>query len=213
MVDLYNSTNGPGWTGTSNWTVGDPCTNAWTGIGCNAANTEVTVIYLDGNNLVGTLPASLSQMTTLINLKITANTLTGPIPPFTGMTALRSIDLWGNGGLSGSIPSLAGLPVLESINVDNNKLTGAIPTFPPTVTQAHMCPNYLTPASVPPSANDQAWSAVNDGGATWSTLCTAAPVPVVATPVPTLSLGMLGGLSAMLAFAAAGFGGLRRRKG
>ncbi len=34
LLDLYDSTGGPQWARSSNWTVGDPCLNGWYSVGC-----------------------------------------------------------------------------------------------------------------------------------------------------------------------------------
>jgi hypothetical protein len=34
LVSLYNSTNGPAWSNNTNWLIGDPCVNSWTGVRC-----------------------------------------------------------------------------------------------------------------------------------------------------------------------------------
>ena len=68
LVDLYNATNGPGWTNNTGWLSGcDPCTgnggNPWFGVTCS--NGRVIRIGLPTNNLSGTLPPSLSALTNL----------------------------------------------------------------------------------------------------------------------------------------------------
>jgi hypothetical protein len=34
LVELYNSTNGPGWRISTNWLAGDPCSSRWVGVVC-----------------------------------------------------------------------------------------------------------------------------------------------------------------------------------
>src|SRR5437016_11553366 len=64
LVDLYNSTNGASWTNKTNWMVAaDECT--WSGVSCNAGHTTVQNINLSGNKLIGTLPATLGNLTSL----------------------------------------------------------------------------------------------------------------------------------------------------
>jgi hypothetical protein len=42
LVNLYTSTRGStAWRTTSGWTVGDPCSGNWFGVGCNVAQTSV----------------------------------------------------------------------------------------------------------------------------------------------------------------------------
>ena len=129
LLDIYNSTNGPAWTGVSPaWTgaAGTEC--GWGGVTCNAAQTNVIEITLSGKNLTGPLPASLNQLTNLQYLVADGNRLTGGIPALTGMTALRGFNASRN-QLDGSIGSLTGLTALEQFQASQNRLTGNIPAL------------------------------------------------------------------------------------
>jgi hypothetical protein len=131
LVALYNGTNGAAWTNTvandQVWTVaaapGNEC--AWFGVACSAGDANVTGIDLPGNNLAGSLPATLNQLTALELLKIEGNQLTGTLPSLTGLAALRGFEVYSN-QLSGAIPSLTGLTALERFDARNNQLTGAL---------------------------------------------------------------------------------------
>ena len=37
LVDIYTATNGPGWTVSTNWLSGDPCTASWALVSCTGA--------------------------------------------------------------------------------------------------------------------------------------------------------------------------------
>ncbi len=126
LEDLYHSTGGAGWTSRGNWLNGDPCLNLWDGVSCDSTKTHITALTLTNNNLVGSLPASLSDLTALQSLNLYANQLTGSIPDLSGMTGLESVILSGN-QLSGPIPSLAGLTQLAWLDLARNRLTGTIP--------------------------------------------------------------------------------------
>ncbi len=125
LVDLYNYTNGAGWTDNTNWNgaAGTECT--WYGVTCNGIH--VTTIYLRNNNLIGTLP-SLTGLTNLQYFSVGFNHLAGPIPSLTGLTSLWYLDLEVN-QLTGSIPTLAGLTSLQYFYANANRLTGPIPTL------------------------------------------------------------------------------------
>lgn len=43
LVDLYTSTSGSAWTTSTNWLSGDPCTNAWWGVGCTGTTSHDVV--------------------------------------------------------------------------------------------------------------------------------------------------------------------------
>jgi hypothetical protein len=155
LIALYASTNGAGWNSNSNWNgaPGTECT--WYGITCSAGDANVTEIRLGevfaGNNLTGTLPSTLNQLTalryaafddnvltgsvpplsglaSLEYFSISSNALNGTIPPLTGLTALRTFDVSGN-QLGGELPSLAGLTSLEYFYAYGNQLRGLIPSL------------------------------------------------------------------------------------
>ncbi|GAB4343467.1 MAG: hypothetical protein Kow0089_19280 [Desulfobulbaceae bacterium] len=125
---LYNSTGGAGWTTSTNWLSGDPCTNSWFGVTCNAGNTNVVQINLAGNNLSGTIPTELGNLSQLTAISLSDNSLSGSIPGELGnLTGLEYLYLQNN-SLTGSIPSgLGNLANLIQLNLDDNSLTGAIP--------------------------------------------------------------------------------------
>jgi hypothetical protein len=126
LIALYNSTNGASWNNNENW-LGPPGTeNTWYGI--NASNTHVTAISLTNNNLVGTIPTELGNLTNLQQLSLSDNQLAGSIPPELGnLTNLQHLSLRSN-ELSGSIPTEIGnLTDLQWLHLSNNQLTGSIP--------------------------------------------------------------------------------------
>ena len=148
LVDLYNSTNGPGWTNNANWLTDDP---GWFGL--IIEDGHVTGIDLTNNVLSGSIPTSVGDLTNLTWLSLGMNSLTGPIPAEIGnLTNLQALRLWinqldgsipdeigdltnlrdlglGANRLSGSIPSSIGnLTMLESFTADNNSLSGSIPS-------------------------------------------------------------------------------------
>lgn len=125
LVDLYNASNGPGWTDSSGWLVGDPCDDGWFGISCDGGGTTVTSVELPNNQLRGNLSplAGLPDLTTVV---LYNNQLTGPIPALAGLADLSFFTVDGN-QLSGALPDLAGLANLDVFNASRNQLTGSIP--------------------------------------------------------------------------------------
>ena len=133
LVDLYNSTNGANWTNKTNWLTGcTPC--GWYGVTCT--NGRVTRLNLIGNSLVGTLPASLSALTSLQSLELGANALTGGIPSGIGsLTALQTLNL-SRTQLGGGIPAgLGQLTRLQNLLLNESALTGSLPASLGTLAQ------------------------------------------------------------------------------
>ena len=133
LIALYNSTNGDDWTYNSGWKDGDgfavPGTEKdWYGITCDSNNTTVLNIVLYDNQLSGSIPAELGNLTNLTILNLRNNQLTGSIPIELGDLAnLEELYLYSN-QLTGSIPKeLGNLINLEKLMLEYNQLTGSIP--------------------------------------------------------------------------------------
>lgn len=81
-------------------------------------------LYLQRNNLSGTIPTSLSSNLTFLDLSY--NSFVGEIPlKVQNITELTGLSLQNN-SLSGPIPDLH-LPKLRYLNLSNNNFSGAIP--------------------------------------------------------------------------------------
>lgn len=77
LVDLYNSTNGPHWAKHDGWLT-DPV-RLWYGVQTTDSG-RVVYIFLSHNQLTGTLPSSLGNLSILVGLYVDNNNLTGPMP-------------------------------------------------------------------------------------------------------------------------------------
>jgi Leucine-rich repeat (LRR) protein len=149
LVTFYNSTNGDNWTDNSGWLeTNTPC--GWKGVTCSGghvsglklssnqlsgsippelgqlSNLEDLVLF--SNQLSGTIPAELGQLTNLTWLSLRSNQLSGTIPPELGqLTNLTELYLFSN-QLSGTIPpELGQLSRLQWLYLDYNQLSGTIP--------------------------------------------------------------------------------------
>ena len=191
LIALYNSTNGDSWTDNTNWKTGGAFSPAdtecsWRGIVCNAAGDRVLQVRLEHNNLQGTLPTNLKDLTALEYFNVGQNRLSGPIPSLSGMTALKGFDVKVNqltgplpslsdltalllfaapaNQLTGPIPSLSGLTALEVFDVASNQLTGPIPSLTglTALLQFSVADNRLT-GSIPSLANLTALEYFNVG--------------------------------------------------
>ena len=90
---------------------------------------ELIYLGLHSQNLTGTIPASLGNLTTLKSLDLSSSyPLTGPIPPELGqLINLENLKL-GNNQLRGTIPpELSQLINLKTFSLAPNRLTGKIP--------------------------------------------------------------------------------------
>ena len=158
LVDLAMSTSVGSWTlaaATSTWLNGASyCT--WTGVTCGTGATASNVLQLgtSGWNLVGSLPASIGNLSYLTSLSFSAEYyLTGTVPQSVGLlTNLRMLSLASN-RLSGSLDFLSSFASLEDVNIDDGYMTfsGALPaTLPSTLTSLRLAQASLT-GTVPAS--------------------------------------------------------------
>ncbi len=119
LIALYNATDGANWIRNTNWNTTEPV-STWHGVTTNT-NGLITHLYLHGNNVSGTIPAAIGDLTNLETFQLQLNDLSGSIPvELGGLTNLKTLDLLGN-RLSGSIPAALGqLTNLERLNLHGN---------------------------------------------------------------------------------------------
>jgi M6 family metalloprotease-like protein len=126
LIELYNNTGGDNWTEKTNWLVGDPCADKWFGVECGIGS--VQNLDLTNNNLNGSLPASIGNLTDLQNLKLGNNQLSGPIPAEIGELVKLDRLLLNDNLLNGTIPAELGeLTQLGQLLLNGNQLSGSIP--------------------------------------------------------------------------------------
>jgi hypothetical protein len=123
---FYFGTQGALWTDRTDWLVSTtPC--SWYGVGCTDGH--VSFLALTGNNLGGTLPTELRDLTQLSILGLGGNRISGTIPDVLGDVPLTQLFLFGN-QLSGSLPaSFSQLGNLEVLYLHTNQLSGPLPSF------------------------------------------------------------------------------------
>jgi Leucine-rich repeat (LRR) protein len=91
--DYNNSSNITNFNNTLNWTLNT--TNST--IFVNSSLPYLTIFYAHDNNLNGTIPTSMGDMTSLIDLQLHSNSLTGSVPnEFTMLTNLTDLQLQDN---------------------------------------------------------------------------------------------------------------------
>ncbi len=185
--DVFDPTGGPFWTNSTGWlTNPDPCT--WWGITCAAGHVDELDLHV--NNLVGSIPPNLSNLTALRVAYLYSNHLTGPIPAELGtLTSLQELYLDSN-ALTGSIPtSFDGLSALTRLELQNNQLSGPISdglrtgTAPLTNLRLYGQTGCLT---TPLSATAE-WLHLMDPN--WNDGCNPAPLVITTASLPTGDVG------------------------
>ena len=126
LIGFYDALGGGGWTRSDGWLNETLSECAWFGITCNG--TAVTDIRLNGNNLVGTIPPVIANLSTLEALRLNDNGgLIGPVPAFLSrLSRLKRLDLEGNSH-TGKLPDEIGdMITLEDLRLYGNDLHGPV---------------------------------------------------------------------------------------
>jgi len=84
-------------------------------------------IFIDANQLEGTVPRILLSMSTLISLRLNSNKFSGPIPSLERLTALRYVCLNDNNFVGPIAAVSINSSKLSFFDASNNQLTGTIP--------------------------------------------------------------------------------------
>ena len=129
MLAIFAYTSGyESWRDSSNWMTSS-LHEEWFGVELHASTNRIITLNLGNNQLAGTIPTELGELTDLTRLHLTINSLTGTIPTELGeLTVLYSLNLFDN-ELEGPIPTELGeLTDLYSLILLYNYLTGPIPT-------------------------------------------------------------------------------------
>ena len=79
------------------------------------ANLEV--LHLQWNELTGAIPAALGNLANLEDLHLQGNELTGSTMWLENLTNLKSLNLFENWGVAGSLPASLELPSLETLDI------------------------------------------------------------------------------------------------
>ena len=134
LMQIYNETNGHNWKNNKHWGYYSLSHCLWYGITCDPTNRSIISIFLERNNLVGTLPQSLWRLRNLQGLCLGGNgELQGEISKIVSenMTNLLQLGLSSN-NLSGRIPGkkivrMKSLVAIQLGSQTGEGLTGEIP--------------------------------------------------------------------------------------
>ena len=123
---LYEAADGDDWTENRNWLTNAPL-DRWHGVTTNRSG-RVIELDLSENELSGTIPDALGNLTFLEALDLSQNQLRGNIPPELGDLANLELLALTDNNLRGAIPpELGQLANLRYLFLADNGLTGTIP--------------------------------------------------------------------------------------
>jgi len=133
LAELYHDWDGLHWKVKFGW-LRTSKVSKWHGVTTCAMPRALIGLQLPSNNLVGTIPENLPNMTGLTMLDLSGNNLTGELPlMLSSLHALETLDL-SNNRLHGMLPEgvfgIDGMPVLGHLNLSMNHLGG---TFTPSI--------------------------------------------------------------------------------
>ena len=133
LIALYNATGGPNWTNNVNWVTPEPI-GQWYGVATDF-NGRVINLLLHNNQLNGTIPAELGNLTNLASLRLDGNRLTGEIPAELGRLANLTLLYLSGNQLTGCVPeSLRDVADNDFVQL---RLAFCIPEGSPGVTVSH----------------------------------------------------------------------------
>ena len=126
LDDLYDSTNGYQWVRNDAWLENNICQRY--GVSCNSDESHVIGLKLFYNQLQGTLPESMGNLTYLQTLLLAGNSISGELPQsMNQLTDLTHLDLSDNQLNLSVFAKLNHLTHLSFLAMANNHLSGTIP--------------------------------------------------------------------------------------
>ncbi len=128
LETLYQSMTGDIWNNNTNWL--DPTQPISTWFGITETNGRVTRIDLNTNQLQGTIPPEIGDLTMLDYLDLRSNFLFGNLPTELGNLQNATWFDFRFNSFDGEIPSsIATIPNLFVFIVSNNNFSGTLPDF------------------------------------------------------------------------------------
>ncbi|GIQ82284.1 hypothetical protein KIPB_003391 [Kipferlia bialata] len=124
LTELYYATDGDMWTKSTNW-LSDVDICDWTGVQCKRG--FVQVLNMQDFGMYGTIPDTISCLTSLQTVTLNDNDIEGFPTALCGATELKSLNL-GNNLLSGEIPTCVDqMEYIRVFDVVSNLLSGSVP--------------------------------------------------------------------------------------
>ena len=94
LIALYRATDGPNWTNNDGWLTDAPLSE-WHGVSVDEFG-RVVGLYLQHNNMSGSVPAAVGDLSELEVLTLEFNALVGPLPQsLTSLGSLSFLDVFG----------------------------------------------------------------------------------------------------------------------
>lgn len=124
---LYQATGGQNWSKSYDWfQAANPC--SWYGVTCDEEGEHVSGLYLQINQMTGSLPPELAQLTHLKDLSLQRNQISGGLPvELASLDRLETLNL-GQNQLTDPIPAeLGSMARLKVLNLGYNQFSGTIP--------------------------------------------------------------------------------------
>ena len=199
LIEFYHATGGENWRDSAfnNWLSTAPLAD-WSGVKLDERGrvksllrgtqnltgsiplvlvqlSELRVLQLFRNALTGSIPPELGQLVHLEDLNLGRNQMTGGIPPELGqLVNLKNLDLWQN-QLSGSVPpELGQLVNLELLDLSRNAdLSGPLPEEMLNLTKLNALSIGSTQLCVPQTAQFDEWLA----GIQWKSGASRCEIP------------------------------------
>lgn len=119
------------------WSDPDPC--KWTNVACSP-DKRVTRIQMGRQNLRGTLPSSLLNLTKLERLELQWNNISGPFPTLRGLSSLEVLIVSRNYFTSFPADCFLGMSSLQILEIDDNPFSPW--ELPPSLRNASLLQNF-----------------------------------------------------------------------
>jgi hypothetical protein len=138
LIAFYNATGGDNWVNNTNWNTSAPV-RTWFGI--TTSTTDIfgqtytdglehvqSLSFLQFNNIAGSLPSELANLTKLAGMNFINNPLNGTIPDYIYDYPQLVFFRIQNSEMSGTIsPNIQNATNLRSLLIDGNNFSGPIP--------------------------------------------------------------------------------------